>query len=412
MSYLHENCSSKTYKEMAAELGRSKKAVSLKCLRLGISHLVPDEQLWSEEERQYLIDNYLNMSLKELSIELGRSEKGIQYKASQLGIKKINSWSNEELNFLYDNHKETTQQEIADILGRTRSSVNNKATKEKLIKTDFWDIEEIEYVINNYNGKNKKEVADALERSIPSISGIIKKYDLSFSTPEYWTEGDTNYAITNRPIMSIREIAQILGKTEISVKKKLYAKGVIIRDVKEWSQEDESYLIENLNLLSDEELAVELERSLYSLRGKLARMNLTRDNPELIACDGITKCNSLEEKAVFNIIYNDLLSEGLHEHFKKNDEIYLNPQHNENYIPDFLIVLNKTKVIIEYFGLYEPSRMQYPIIADYVEKTHRKIPFFNSLDNVIFVPLFREDIKDKMKNISIKVREAISRCIH
>ena len=85
----------------------------------------------------------------------------------------------------------------------------------------------------------------------------------------------------------------------------------------------------------------------------------------------------------------------------KNNK-YINDKKGENYIPDFIIDLGNKKVIIEYFGLFR-KKFTTHIYKEYCEKAERKIEFFTSLDNVIFIAIYPEDIKDNFKGVSEKL---------
>ena len=81
-----------------------------------------------------------------------------------------------------------------------------------------------------------------------------------------------------------------------------------------------------------------------------------------------------------------------------------NIKYNENYRPDFVINNTKKDIIIEYFGLYYPNSSS-NIVKQYVLKTNRKIEYFNSLDNIYFISIFPNDLKDNFKGLNEKVQE-------
>lgn len=108
-------------------------------------------------------------------------------------------------------------------------------------------------------------------------------------------------------------------------------------------------------------------------------------------------------KANYNInkLYNGILFDSIEEIYvykqlkKYNESIikntklrFRNEKYNENYIPDFIIENN---IIVEYFGMYKPNNKS-KVYEHYVDKTLRKIEFFNNLKGFIFMPIFPNEI--------------------
>lgn len=101
---------------------------------------------------------------------------------------------------------------------------------------------------------------------------------------------------------------------------------------------------------------------------------------------------------------------------RKKDLKFYNELYDERYIPDFIITDFQEKklinpLIIEYFGLYDENKTKYKYMVDYVNKTKRKIEYFNKHDDFMFVPIFPGEInnlekivdkvQDKLHNINL-----------
>jgi hypothetical protein len=122
------------------------------------------------------------------------------------------------------------------------------------------------------------------------------------------------------------------------------------------------------------------------------------DFKEIYGFDG-TRLNSREESLVYDTMKRDLklnvTSTGLKKEFR-----FLDAETNDTYIPDFIIDYNGKKIIVEYFGLYRENYGKSIIMKTYYYKTHRKIKYFNNLDDYEFIYFFQSDLKDieRLKN--------------
>ncbi|MCQ6278698.1 hypothetical protein [Bacillus sp. EB600] len=95
-------------------------------------------------------------------------------------------------------------------------------------------------------------------------------------------------------------------------------------------------------------------------------------------------CDSKEELVLHNVFIQWFSIERV----KREAQRFFNNKKNEAYIPDWIIENNGQKFIIEYFGLYESN-----LYKGYTEKTKRKITFYQSLSEYIFVAIFPRDFK-------------------
>jgi len=107
--------------------------------------------------------------------------------------------------------------------------------------------------------------------------------------------------------------------------------------------------------------------------------------------------DSLEEMSVYNFIKN--LKFDIRKYPRK-DKLF-NIKYNESYIPDYYLIFNNIKIIIEYFGLYYPTNTS-DFINTYVNKTHRKNEFYHD-NEYYYIDLYPEDIKDGFKGVENKL---------
>lgn len=120
-----------------------------------------------------------------------------------------------------------------------------------------------------------------------------------------------------------------------------------------------------------------------------------------ICTDG-TKVISKEEMIIHNFLVEHINKEVKYIGTNRS-YIFKNEIECENYVPDWIINGN---TIVEYFGLYYPTR-EGKVIKAYVEKTKRKIEFFTNYcsDNpdYMFIPIFPDDLKKSLKGLRQKI---------
>jgi hypothetical protein len=130
-----------------------------------------------------------------------------------------------------------------------------------------------------------------------------------------------------------------------------------------------------------------------------------KDFNVFIALDGKTKLESMEEKLVFDCIYNDLRVINIKKITHKSK--LFNEKENEYYIPDFRITkiekikLNKP-VVIEYYGMYL-DKPHNKIFQSYKDKTLRKNEFYKNNSDIYFIDLYPQDIKNQCEGVRQKI---------
>ena len=128
--YLVKHFKTKSYKEIAEDLGLTASAVGHHACRTGLQHR-PKGRPWTDEEKEFIKLNYKKMPTREIAAKLNRSVDAIINLAGPLGISTGPSriWSDQEKEFLTDNYKMISLKEIAQELNRTELAVMGAAVK-------------------------------------------------------------------------------------------------------------------------------------------------------------------------------------------------------------------------------------------------------------------------------------------
>lgn len=87
--FLKENYQDLSTKELANKLGRSANTINHKAMKLGLRKVRrPYKKYWTSAEDEYLKRNYSLQTQQELSEQLERSKNAIQLRAMYLGVRK------------------------------------------------------------------------------------------------------------------------------------------------------------------------------------------------------------------------------------------------------------------------------------------------------------------------------------
>jgi len=149
---------------------------------------------------------------------------------------------------------------------------------------------------------------------------------------------------------------------------------------------------------------------------QLQENKFIKANWNKIAYDG-TVCNSYEEVKVYEFIKVDLhlkyiQSIGMSRKGKYIYKLKDNKNGFTTFIPDFVIektiynnktVNFKKAIIIEYFGLNGKSNTKNSKFKDYDLKTKEKIEFYKSNDEIYFLDLYPEDLKNNFQGLKAKL---------
>ena len=112
--------------------------------------------------------------------------------------------------------------------------------------------------------------------------------------------------------------------------------------------------------------------------------NFSPEEFDLLVADDGQICDSKEEL----VLHNFLIQSVSYAKIEREAVRFYNGEHDETYIPDWIIEQNGRKYIVEYFGLYGSN-----LYKGYTEKSERKMAFYPSLSQYTFVAIFPEDFK-------------------
>ncbi|MDD4299000.1 MAG: hypothetical protein PHS98_05180 [Bacilli bacterium] len=135
----------------------------------------------------------------------------------------------------------------------------------------------------------------------------------------------------------------------------------------------------------------------YNFQSSEFNNNIAYDN---------TLLNSKEELLIYEFIKKYLKlpikAIGLKKKYK-----YYNAKCNEYYCPDFIIEMNNKKTIVEYFGLFRETDINHIMGKGYHDKTLRKIEFYKSINNIDFIDLYPEDLKNNLQGVRDKLNNLL-----
>ncbi len=138
-----------------------------------------------------------------------------------------------------------------------------------------------------------------------------------------------------------------------------------------------------------------------------------------VAFDG-ARCNSLDEKIIYEFLKVDYGLKYIEAiGFQKNGKhtFILPNEHEDNrYCPDFVIEyidINNRKMklkkplYIEYYGLYSEI-YNTKVMINYREKTYRKNDYFKSLDSILFIDLYQNDLNNNFDGLKNKLNNILN----
>nr|EGQ40144.1 MAG: hypothetical protein J07AB56_08720 [Candidatus Nanosalinarum sp. J07AB56] len=296
INFLRRNFKEMTDEELAAEMDRTKTAVTRKRDEEDLMKQTRSSfSKWEEHEVEFLRDNYGAMTNAEMADELGRSTGSVQGKlqTENLNREKHKAWTDEELAFLRRNFDSMTDAEIADELDREVPGVKDKRLNEGLRKTDVfqWSDEDTRFLRQNWREMTDEEIAEQLGCEVHSVQTKRRREDLVSDTKDFWSEEELNFLRQNYERLKDREIADELGRSRESVKSKRQYEN--LECSREWSDEELDTIEDNWEDMSDSELAEQLGRGRYGVSQQRRRLGLYYEN--FIDSDGHDKWEKLCE---------------------------------------------------------------------------------------------------------------------
>lgn len=350
----------------------NKNSITSQLFKKGVTCKNSRTDLWTEEEYNIIRDNYMYGSKRLMALLPNKSLNAIHMRSSSIGINIpfILDWSYEEIELLKslcDGNK--TYEDLTSYFpDKSRLQISGKCGKLGLnnlikLKIDYWSEEEIQYLKENYCNLSIEELSNNLNRN---PSGIITKA--------------SNLKLTNNT-------AHPWSQDEIDLLHKLHKDKI-----------DRCTVFEVFNY-----------RTYPSVKGMITKYKL-RFNHNYIADDGISECDSLEEKKVFNYMFNNYDCD-IQKYFRTNSD-YKFEIETEKYIPDFIInYFNNIKLdkplIMEYYG-YNIENNDYYVFAKYKEKMKRKNIHYKTRNDIYFIDLYPEDLKNNCEGISNKLNQFLN----
>lgn len=390
--FLIENYEKYSTDYMSIVLGKSNDSINTKRKRLGFKktyHMLE----WTEEEKE-LVKNNSDKSIEELVVIL-KTKTHVNIKTflkdSKNKVREV-MWCKEDDDFLMHNYNKIPIEDIVKHLKKSKNQVVYRADKlgirNEKVRNFEWDEMQDELVKNNYLIIPTEDLANLIGCSKSQLFRRAKH--LGLTVRQFYSDEDIEFLKNNYNNYSAKELANILNRTVIGIKSKLCELG--LKGVW-WEEKDDNYLRENYKTMSISEMSEELGRSYNGVQHRLGRLGLSSFTKSYKNM----KFDSNQELDVFKYIESNFTDKII-----KNSKRYYNEKYDEKYIPDFIIELGKKTIIIEYFGMYKVY-MKNDIFKTYTEKADRKIEYFNSLEDVYFIPLFPEDLNSKFKGVRDKL---------
>ncbi len=105
--FIRDNYMTMEYSAIAAELGRTKKAIQATIIRMRLPHKlrysveeppITGPRLWTDSDKQYILANYGRKTAKQLAFDLNRSKGSIEQRIFKLGLGKYNTKKRRKVN--------------------------------------------------------------------------------------------------------------------------------------------------------------------------------------------------------------------------------------------------------------------------------------------------------------------------
>lgn len=334
---------------------------------------------WTEEEIQILKDNHKYNDVFELSYMINRTRQQIWEKLDRFNLKckKIDRTKYHNLNQVFIDYKRL---------------LNNDINKFKTDYTLEYDILLFKYYLKINNIKVTKDFVYQIH-----FSKLLKDAKLYSRIKKKW-HSCFDFISRCFPSMKLREY----NFNTLQVREGFWNKDYnCFQNIKEGiitAFNDKAINSEKEILLFDLKLTYKyFHKSMIFFRGVnilekyLTFFNIKHDR--LKYYNGI-RFDSYEELKVYKFISKYI-------QIVKNNKIYFRNK-DTKYKPDFFIFFNDYKIIVEYFGMFSKKPFN-EIYVNYKVKTLEKIEYFNSLNDYIFLDLYKEDINNNFEGVREKL---------
>lgn len=368
---------------------------------------------WTEEEEKFIIENSDIYSIDYIVYVLNKPYEAVVAKRKRLGVKVKRAciWSNEEFEYMVKNmdlkseyemmidlktktvreirgYKKEAKKKLRAIEREKKNALNpTKTKKENSPKKVFhWDDEKDE-ILKQYHGKIPNgEIAEMLGCNKAHVSRRVST--LGIVKIKRWEEREINYLRENYKDLTLEELAKTLNRSVSAIKSKLTDMGL---KGTWWEKSEDDFLKSNYTTMTMKEMGEHLNRSRNGVSHRMSKLGL---HTNIIEYNG-ENFDSNQELEVYKFIKDNFFDD-----IKRNTKTFLNDKVGERYRPDF--VVEKECLIIEYYGMYISDTF-HRRFENYIEKTHRKNEYFNSLEGYYFIGLYPEDLKDNFEGVRNKL---------
>lgn len=186
----------------------------------------------------------------------------------------------------------------------------------------------------------------------------------------------------------------------------------VIYYYKELKQKTGKYIISNFDIRNNSvgfHNIIRYTSDFYDTKDlAIVIQELTKEKVDILSSinnEGI-KFDSIEERVVFDYIKNDLGISDIEKFLEKKHKRKFINNDGGRFIPDFIIERKDKIILIEYYGMYNENNTN-KIFVEYREKCKRKNIFYNSLNDIIFIPIYPIDLKNGMGGIGKKLKDIV-----
>ena len=115
--------------KLIKQFGRTKSALTIKANRLGIKREIKSDgsRYFSEEEKEYIKENCLTKSYEEIANDLGRSANSINSIAHEIGANSGFWWTDEDKQFLIEHFSTGDKEFICKKMNKKWKAIGKKA---------------------------------------------------------------------------------------------------------------------------------------------------------------------------------------------------------------------------------------------------------------------------------------------
>lgn len=390
------------------------------------------KEFWNEQEKEDIIKRYQDgEQLKQLASSYNTQSPTLIRYLKLWGVfkPKNNRWSEKEIQLLKEYYPTESWDSLLNMFpNRRKDELIGKAYKLKIKREEYyWTQEELDIILDAYhNDIPLKEMPSLVnykfsEGSIATkLSKLKKELNIDKNRRRKWEQWEIDILYDKYETTPIEELCKLLPeRSHRKINQKANLLGLL--SVRTWNENEDNFIKENYLNMTDKEIAKCLENRTWRAV-KWRRNTLGIERPTggygngCLDSDGNT-FDSQEEREVFEFIKNIpefKYIRCISRNHKKEGKYVYKPKSDNKYstfYPDFVIEyvevdskkqkLNKP-IILEYYGMYNPNKAS-DVVKNYTKKVKIKNDYYNSRDDIYFIPIYPNDIKNNFKNLVEKL---------